>query len=93
MEIAVLARVFVVFIGGHFTTVAEVVAFVDNDKIVVTPVDVFEVKTVALPGLTRKVGMIENIIAQAVSDKRIVDVVAAVSHPVLMQFLRAKNEN
>ena len=72
LEIAILARVFVVLVGGHFTTVAEVVAFVNNDKVVVAPVDVFEVETVALPGLTRKVGMIENIVTQAVCNKRIV---------------------
>lgn len=37
--------------------------------------------------------MIEYVISQAVSDKRIVLVVGTVSNPVVVKFLWAENEN
>lgn len=89
MQVAVLTRVLVVLVSGDFATVAEVMAFVNHDKIVVSPVDVFEVEAVACAGCARQVGMIENIITQTVGNKRIVDVVTAVCYPVVVQFLRA----
>ena len=48
----------------------------------------FEVESVALSGLTRQVGMIEYIIAQTVGDERVIDIVATVSNPVVVKFLR-----
>jgi len=63
LQVAVLTRILVVLVGGDFTSVAEVMAFVNHDKVVIAPVDVFEVETVARAGRTREVGMIENIIA------------------------------
>ena len=68
-------------------------AFVDDDKVVVAPVDVLKVESAALSGLTRKVGMIKDVVAQSVGNQRIVDVVAAVSNPVVVQLLRAKHEH
>ena len=68
-------------------------ALVNNHEVIIAPVYMFEVEAVALAGLTRKVGMIENIIAQTVSNERVVDVVAAVCNPVVVKFLRAEYEN
>ena len=53
----------------------------------------FEVEAVALAGLTREVGMIENIIPQTVGDERVVDIVAAIGNPVVVKFFRTENEN
>ena len=37
----------------------------------------------------RKVGMIENIIAQTVGNERVIDIVATVCNPVVVKFLWA----
>ena len=37
--------------------------------------------------------MVENVISEAVSDKRIILIVGTVSNPVVVKFLRAENEN
>jgi hypothetical protein len=47
LEIAVLARVLVVLVGSYFATVAEIMAFVNYDKVVVAPVDMLEVEAFA----------------------------------------------
>ena len=47
LQVAVLTRILVVLVGGDFAAVAEVVALVDNDKVVIAPIDMFEVETVA----------------------------------------------
>ena len=93
LEIAVLARILVVLIGGDFTTVAEVMAFVNNHKVEVAPVDTFKVITVGATGTSRQVGVIENMIVEAVAQQRIVFIRTLERVPVVIEFLRAEYEN
>ena len=58
LQVTVLTRILVVLVSGDFATVAEVMAFVNHDKVVISPVDMFEVEAVARAGCARQVGMI-----------------------------------
>ena len=53
----------------------------------------FKVEAIALTRRARKVGMIENVIAQTVGDERIIDIVAAIGNPVVVKFFRTENKN
>ena len=64
-------------------------AFVDYDKVVVAPIQSFEINAVALATVACEVGVKEHIISQAVGSHRIGVVVVAECLPVLVQLLRA----
>ena len=68
-------------------------ALVDHHKVVVAPVDMLEVKSVALSRLAGKVGMIKDVVAQTVGNEGIIPVVAAVSDPVVVKFLGTQHEH
>ena len=93
LEIAVLARILVVLIGGNFAAVTEIMALVNYHKVIIAPVYVFKVEAIALPRRARQVGMIENIITQTVGDERVIDIVAAIGNPVVVKFFRTENKN
>ena len=68
-------------------------ALVDDDEIIVAPVQQRQVEAVALALLTAEVGVEKHIVAQAVFLQRVVLVVALVGIPVVVQLLRAQDEN
>ena len=65
-------------------TVAEVVALINHDKIVISPVDTVDWKSYySASTITRQIGMIQNIIAQTIRCQWIVNQVTTICHPVL----------
>ena len=64
-------------------------ALVDNDKVVVAPVQSFEVYAVTLATVAGEVGMEEYVVAQSVGGNGVGVVVVAECLPVLVQLFRA----
>ena len=66
--------------------VAEVVRLVDDDdEVVVSPVDVGEVDVARHAAVARQVGVVEDVVVEAVARKEIAAVVGAVEAPVVAQ--------
>ena len=75
-------------------SVAEVVALVDDDKIIVAPVDPVDGQSDGrVAAVAGQVGVIEDVVAEPVFCERVVDQVAPVGHPVLGELLRAQDEH
>ena len=68
-------------------------AFVDNDKVEVAPVDTFKVIAVGVSITARQIRMVENMIVEAVTQQRIIFIRTLERVPVVIEFLRAKHEN
>ena len=85
--------VFMFVFARNFTTVAEVVRFVDNNKIIVAPIQPGKVNMTGHAALSGQVGMIKDIITKPILCNRIIDVVALIGRPVFREFLRTKNQN
>ena len=81
---------FLPFVG---CLVSEVVRFIDNDKIVVSPIDVRKINIAGEPAVTGKIGMVQYIIVEAVGGKKIPAVIGFIERPVVTQPLRAKDQH
>ena len=84
---------FAIFTVGAIT-ISEVMAFIYDDKVIISPVDSIDRQANdRVSAVTRKVRMVQNVIAEPVCSKRVVNQIAAVGHPVLGQLFRTKYEN
>jgi len=63
--------------------VPEVVGLVDDDEIVVPPIDVGEVYVPADAVLTGEVGVVENVVVEAITGEAVAPVVGRVDGPVV----------
>ena len=63
--------------------IAKIMGLIDNDEVVVPPVQSVKVKPVRHTALARKVGMEKHIVVQAVCRNRIVDIIIFERVPVL----------
>ncbi len=87
------ARVAVLFVGIG-ALVAKVVAFVDDEEVVVPPPQVLQVHVAAHPAVPGEVRVVEHRVGEAVLGERVpVIVVPRVEGPVLTQTLRAQDEH
>ena len=68
-------------------------ALINDNKVIVAPIQAVKVNSVRLPMLTGKVGMIEDIISQSICRNGIIDIVALVCIPVLRELFRAKDKH
>ena len=68
-------------------------ALINDNKVIVAPIQAVKVNPVRLSMFTGKVRMIENIVSQPVCCNRIVDIVALVCIPVLRELLGAKDKH
>ena len=73
--------------------VAEVVGFVDDDEVVVAPVDVGEVDVAGSAAVAREVGVVENVVVEAVGGEEVAAVIGLVERPVVAQALRHEHEH
>ena len=73
--------------------VAEVVGFVDDDEVVVAPVDVGEVDVAGSAAVAGEVGVIENVVIEAVGGEEVAAVVRLVECPVVAQALRHQHQH
>ncbi|OQA30347.1 MAG: hypothetical protein BWY57_02897 [Betaproteobacteria bacterium ADurb.Bin341] len=75
--------------------VAEVVRLVDDDEVVVAPVDAArsEVDAIRLAALAREVGVMEDIVAETILFEGVEVVVASVEEPVVGELLRAEHQD
>ena len=77
----------------NVTAIAEVMALVNHYEIVVAPVDTTEVYAIALAVVTGEVGVEEDVITETVGCNRIILVVSAKRHPVVVQLLGTKDKH
>ena len=90
-QVAVLP---VVVLAGGICAVAEVVRLVDDNEVVVSPVDALDGKPAAgVAVLAREIGMVEHVIAQTVLRDGVVDEVAAEGHPVVRKLLGTEHQH
>ena len=64
-----------------------------HHKVVVAPVDIRKVLAVGSATSARQVAMEEYIVAQAVFGNRIVQVIALIGNPVVVEFLRTEHQH
>ena len=75
------------------STIAEIMALVNDYQVVVAPVDAFEVDTCRHSTLAAEVAMEKNVITQAVCHQRIVFVVGLEGVPVVIELLWTKHKH
>ena len=75
--------VFPVIFTGNIAAVAEVMAFIDHNQVIVAPVDTRKIDAVGLAPISRQVCVEQHIIPQSVSGNGVVGVVAFICIPVL----------
>ena len=68
-------------------------ALIDDNEIIVTPIQAIKIDPVRLSMLTGKVGVIEDVVSQSVCCNGIVDIIALVCIPVLRELFRAENKH
>ena len=64
-----------------------------HHKVVVAPVDIRKVLSVGSATSARQVAMEKDIIAQAVFGNRIVQIIALIGNPVVVEFLRTEHQH
>ena len=79
--------------AGYFAAVAEIMAFVNHDEVIIAPIQALKVNAIGLPVFTREVRMIQHIIAQPIFCNRVVNIVAFICIPVFGKLLRAQDQN
>ena len=73
--------------------VAEVVGFVDDDEVVVAPVHMGEIDVAGRAAVAGQVGMVENVVVEAVGGEDVAPIVGLVERPVVAQALRNQHEH
>ena len=73
--------------------VAEVVAFVDDEQVVVAPVHGRKVDLAGRSSVAAEVGVVQHVVVEAVGRELVAAVVLRVDRPVLAQFFRAEHEH
>ena len=74
--------------------VTEIMALVNNDQIIVSPVNtIYRKPYYSITAVTREVCVIQNIVAQTILYKRVIDQISSVCHPVFGQLLRTKHKD
>jgi hypothetical protein len=73
--------------------VAEVVRLVDDDQVVVAPVHMSQVDVTRQPAVARQVGVVKDVVVEAVSSQHVAPVVRLVECPVVPQALRSQHQH
>ena len=73
--------------------VPEVVGLVDDDEVVVAPVDVGEVEVAGEAAVAGEVGVVEDVVVEAVGGEDVAAVVDGVEGPVVAEPLGAEDED
>ena len=81
------------FVALAGRVVAEVVRLVDDNEIVVAPVERLEVDVAGIAALAAQVGVGKNVVTEAVVQERIEQAVGLVNGPVVAKLLRAENKD
>ena len=69
-------------------------AFIYDDKVIISPVDSIDWKSNdRVSAVTRKVCMVQNVIAKPIFCEWVINQISTVGHPVLRQLFRTKYEN
>jgi len=72
--------------------VAKVVRLVDDDQIVVAPVDLTQPHAERFTTITKQIGVAKDVVAEAVPYQRVVLQVSFVCRPIVGELLRAKDQ-
>ena len=70
--------------------VAEVVRLVDDDEVVVAPVDVRQIDVAGQAAVAGQVGVVQDIVVEAVGGEDVAAIVGFVERPVVAQSLGAR---
>jgi hypothetical protein len=73
--------------------VAEVVGFVDDNEVVVAPVHVGEINVAGSAAVAGEVGVVENVVIEAVGGEEVAAVISLVECPVVAQALRHEHKH
>ena len=73
--------------------VPKIVRFIDNNEIVVAPVDVGQVDITGSAAIARQISMIQDIVVETIGGKYVPAIVCLVESPVVTQPLWTKNQN
>ena len=73
--------------------VSEVVGLVDDDEIVVSPIDVGEIDIAGQAAIARQIGVIQNVVVEAIAGKDVAAVIGLVERPVVPEALRAQHQH
>ena len=92
-QVAVLTLVLVVLVRGYLASITEVVALINNHKVVVAPVHELQIDAVRHTFVAAQIGVEQHIIAKTVFSYGIILVVRAIGLPVVVQFLRTQHED
>ena len=68
-------------------------AFVYHNEVIISPVDIGKIQSVAFAMISGKVSMKQDIISYPVSGYRVVLVIGSVILPVAIQFLRTQHQH
>ena len=63
--------------------VTEIVGFINNDQIVVTPIQARQIGAVGFSAIPAQIRMIQYLVIQAVGGNRVIDIIVAVCIPVV----------
>ena len=66
---------------------------VDDDQVVVSPIERFEIQFAGPASDTGHIRVVENVVVEAVVGKQVAAVVDRVNGPIVSQLLRAKNQD
>ena len=68
-------------------------ALVNDHKVVVAPVDCGKINIAAFAALAGKIGVVKNVVMEAVSGKQVAPIIQGINAPVFPQFLRSQHQN
>ena len=74
-------------------SITEIVRFINDDQIIVAPVQAIQIKAVRLSAASGQVCMEQDIIIQPIRCNRVVHIVVLVGIPVLCQLFGAQHQN
>ena len=85
--------VFLCILAGHLAAVAEVVALINNNKVIVAPIQAVKINSVRLSVFAGKVRMVEDVVSQPIRCNGIVDIVTLVCVPVFRELFGAEDKH
>ena len=79
-------------LAGNFAAIAEVMALVNHDQVIVAPIQTIQVKAIGAAACSGQIRMEQHVIAHPVTCNGIVFVIVLVCIPVPGQLFRAENQ-
>src|SRR5690606_25523659 len=79
--------------GPRRLLVAKIVRFIDDDQIVISPINVRQIDVTGHAAVTRQVGVVEYVIVEAVGRQYVASIVRLIDRPIVSQPLWSQDKN